>query len=91
MRIDIVFYAYMAVVGVLAGSLLIAVPASGNLSLPPYFWILIAVALFDGGGLVLGYKPAAMLTMTARMIGFGLGLVLMFGIAFAGGVPLRFV
>ena len=92
MTISRVFFGYMALVGVLIGAILVAAPQVGDFFIKPYFWALIAVALFDGGSsLYRRNTPGAMLTMQSRMIGFGIGITLMVVIPTLAGSPARFL
>jgi len=92
MTISRVFFGYMALVGVLVGTMLVAAPQVGDFFIKPYFWVLIAVALFDGGSsLYRRNAPGAMLTMQSRMIGFGIGIALMVVIPSLAGSPARFL
>ena len=49
MRLDRVFLVFAVVVGVAVGVVIVLVPQSRNIGLAPYFWVLIAFALFEGG------------------------------------------
>ena len=61
----------MVLVGIVAGAILVAAPQVQNFAIKPYFWVLIAVGLFDGGIYLLGRTaPGQMLTMGARLAGF---------------------
>ena len=74
MTVDKIFFAYMALVGVAAGVLLVVYPAAGDFWLKPYFWILIAVGLFDVGAMLRGQAPGTTLSMQARVFGFIIGV-----------------
>jgi len=92
MTIDRVFLGYMTLVGIVTGAILVAAPNAGDFIIKPYFWILIAVALFEGGTSI--YRRAApgpVLTMPARLIGFGIGIALMVAIPTLAGSPARFM
>ena len=92
MTIDRVFYGYMALVGVVIGAILVAVPQVGDFVIKPYFWVLIAVGLFEGGiSLYRRNAPGAPLTMQARMIGFAIGIALMVVVPMLAGSPARFL
>ena len=54
MTIDRIFFAYIALVGAAVGVTLVVAPHVQNFAIKPYFWILIAVGLFDGGVYLLG-------------------------------------
>jgi len=90
MTIDRIFYGYMTLIGLLAGAILAAVPKAQSLPIAPYFWILIAVGLFELGSLLLR-RGAPMLTGMQRVIGFGVGIALMVAIAWAAGVTVRYI
>ena len=89
--IDRIFFGYMAVVGILAGAILIAFPSVGDRWFKPYFWVLIAVALFDGVGLLRRHtQPGTALSMEARLLGFVIGVVLMVVVPTLAGSSARF-
>ena len=91
MTIDRIFFGYIALVGAAVGVTLVVAPQVQNFAIKPYFWILIAVGLFDGGIYLLGRaSPRAMLTMNARLAGFVIGIVLMVVIPTLAGAPVRF-
>ena len=91
MTMDRLFYGTMALAGAAAGALLVAVPASQDFVIKPYFWMLIAVGLFDAGLYVAGRSAAgAGLAMHARLIGFAAGMALMVAIPLLAGTPVRF-
>jgi hypothetical protein len=91
MTIDRIFILYMALIGVAAGALLVALPQAQDFWLKPYFWILIAVLVFDLGTMLMRRgRPGAALTMNARVIGFILGGILMVAFPTIAGVEVRF-
>ena len=88
--IDRVLIAYMVVVGIAAGAVLVVVPAAREVRLPPYFWVLAAIAVFDLAAFARGRgAPGTMAGMNARLIGFVIALVLTFAIPmlFGAGLP----
>jgi hypothetical protein len=92
MSLDRIFFGYMVLVGVATGAILVAAPYVQDFVVKPYFWILIAVGLFDVAVYaVKGTAPAKTLTMNARLIGFGIGIALMVAIPVLAGSPVRFV
>jgi hypothetical protein len=92
MTLDRVFYLYMALIGAAAGALLTAVPRLQDFVIKPYFWILVAVALFDAAAYLRGQNaPGTMLAMNARLIGFGIGIALLVAIPLIAGAPVRFI
>ena len=92
MTIDKVFFGYMALVGIAWGAVLVIAPAVGDFWLKPYFWVVIAVALFDGAAYLRSRSKsgAAMLSMEARLLGFLIGIVLMVAIPTLAGSSARF-
>jgi len=90
MTLNKIFFVYMALAGAAVGAILVAAPHVQ--AVKPYFWVLIAVGLFDGGSYLFARNsPATMLTMHARLIGFGIGIVLMVAIPFMAGTQVRFL
>ena len=91
MTLDRIFYGYMALAGAAAGVLLVAAPQLQNFWIKPYFWVVIAVVLFDAGVyLIWRNAPETMLTMNARLLGFVIGIVLLVAIPTLTGSPARF-
>lgn len=92
MSLDRIFFGYMMLVGIATGAVLVAAPRVQDFAVKPYFWILIAVGLFDVAVYaVKGTAPARTLTMNARLIGFAIGIALMVAIPVLAGSPVRFV
>lgn len=91
MTIDKIFFGYMALAGILTGAILIAAPGAQDFFLKPYFWVLLAVVLFDVAALLRGKNaPGTMLPMPARLLGFVIGIVLMVIIPTLAGSSVRF-
>ena len=93
MTVDRIFLAYMVLIGVAAGAALVLAPQLENSVIKPYFWILIAVGLFDGGNYLLGRTAAGqMVTMSARLAGFVIviGVVVMVAITAMAGAQVKF-
>jgi hypothetical protein len=91
MTIDKIFYGYMTLVGIAVGAILVAAPQDYDFLIKPYFWVLIAVLLFDCGAYLLSRQsPWTVLSMNARMIGFVIGLLLMAAIPTLTGSSVRF-
>jgi hypothetical protein len=80
------FIVFGAVVGLASGLIYAYVPASRSFGIPPYFWVLIALALFEVTAFSRGQKPVAPLT---RLASFVVALALAFLIPFAAGVEMR--
>jgi hypothetical protein len=92
MTTDKVFFAYMAVIGSTVGAVLVLAPAVGDFWLKPYFWVVIAVVLFDGATYLRGRSKsgATMLSMEARLLGFVIGIVLMVAVPTLAGSSAQF-
>ena len=90
MTIDRIFLAFMAVCGVAAGGILIAAPESRDLRVTPYFWMLIAMALFELAAFARGRgAPGTVISIEARLLGLVLSVVLMVTLPIAAGSPGR--
>ena len=87
-----IFYAYMTIVGLAAGALLVVAPQTQKFVVPPFFWVLIAVALFELGTLVRRRAgPDAALNLNARMIGLVIGALVMLAVTMIAGVEVHFL
>jgi hypothetical protein len=85
-----IFLVFAIVVGIAAGGVLVLVPQSHNIALEPYFWVLIAFALFEGVAyLRRGGAAGPPITMQTRIIGFVIALVLTFVIPMAAGIDVK--
>ena len=88
---DKIYFGYMTLVGCAIGILSIMAPQIQDFTIKPYFWVLIAVALFDVGTYALRqYLPGTMLATPARLLGFVIGIVLMVVIPQLAGAPVRY-
>jgi hypothetical protein len=87
-----IYFVYMALVGIAAGAVLLAVPQAGAFFVAPYFWVLIAVAVFDLAlFLLLRVSPAQAVPINVKLAGFLLGALLMFGVSFLADAPVKFI
>ncbi len=88
MTIERVFYVYCAALGVAVGAVLLTVPESRDLSLGPYFWVLIGIALFEAVAVYLrgGLANGPPMTMPTRMIGFVVAIAPMLFVRLTAGV-----
>jgi hypothetical protein len=92
MKIHRIFLAYMTLVGIVSGTILVIAPQAGEFFIKPYFWVLIAVAVFEGGAAIYRRSaPVEILTTQARFIGFVIGSVLMVAIPTLAGSPAHFM
>jgi hypothetical protein len=91
MTTDRLLFIYMAIAGASAGAVLVAAPQTQYFVIKPYFWIVIAIVTFDAGIFLLGRNaPGTMLSMSARLLGFVIGVVLMVAIPSLAGAPVKF-
>ncbi|MCX7297056.1 MAG: hypothetical protein NTU64_09295 [Hyphomicrobiales bacterium] len=70
------------------GAVLLTVPESRDLSLGPYFWVLIGIALFEAVAVYLrgGLANGPPMTMPTRMIGFVVAIAPMLFVRLTAGV-----
>ena len=78
MTLNHLFLGFMALIGVAVGALLVAKPALRDVGLPPYFWILIAMLLFELAVFLRTRRaPGATIAMEMRLLALVLAVVLM--------------
>jgi hypothetical protein len=86
-----IFLVYAAAVGAASGVVLVMVPQAAEASVRPYFWILIALLLFDAVAFLRRRgEPGTMITMGTRLAGFLVAIVLMVAITTLAGTQVRF-
>ncbi len=86
--INRIFLVYMTVVGIAAGVAFVVKPEVRDFQIPAYFWIVIAMALFEGVTFVRGRgAPGSVISMGIRVGGFLLAVLLMIAIPGAAGIP----
>jgi hypothetical protein len=89
-NLNTIFLAFALAAGVAVGAALIAFPAFRAINLPPYFIVLLALAVFDGlcfwrgGG-----APGSVVSMPVRFAGFVIGAVVVAAIGYVAGIDLR--
>lgn len=90
MTLNRIFLGFMALIGAAVGAVLVAKPEVRDVGLPPYFWILIAMLLFElAVFLRTGRTPGATIAMEVRLLGLVLGVLLMVVVPFIAGSPGR--
>jgi len=81
----------MALAGLASGAVVVMARRVMEFWLKPYFWVLIAVALFDIAVLIENRGRAdAMLPMDARLLSFLIGIALMVAVTVIAGSQARF-
>jgi hypothetical protein len=88
--IDRLFLIYASAVGLAVGIAVTLWPALREFRVSPYFWVLIAVALYDVGAVLYGRGvPDTTLAMPFRLLGFVIAIVLMIAAPIVVGSVLR--
>ena len=91
MTVDKLFFGYMAIIGIAVGAALVAMPSIQDMAVKPYFWVLLAVVVFDVGAYLLGKRAEGnRLLMPSRLLGFLIGVVLMVAIPAMAGTTVRY-
>ena len=88
MTIDRLFIAFMTVCGLATAGILVFFPRSREFGIAPYFWVLIAMAIFEGVAFACNRGAPGTITMESRMIGFVIAIALMLLIPYMAGLPL---
>ncbi len=87
-----IFFGYMTLVGLACGGVLVMWPQSADTWIKPYFWILIAVGLYDALlYAVMGGQPVGLMSMNVRVAGWVYGLAVMVLVTLAAGAKVNFV
>ena len=90
MTINKIFLAFMGLVGAAVGIILVVAPSSRDYKVSPYFWVLIAMAVFELAAVARGRgAPGTAVAMEARLCGFVLAIALMVIIPIFSGSPSR--
>jgi hypothetical protein len=90
MTINHVFFIFMAIAGAAVGVVLVVEPQLRDFRLSPYFWVLIAMAVFELAAFARGRgAPGTVVAMEARLLGFVLAIVLTVVIPIVAGSPAR--
>jgi hypothetical protein len=89
MTIDRMFIAFMTLCGLATAGIVILFPQSREFRVAPYFWVLIAMVVFEGIAFALNRgAPGTVITMESRVIGFVIAIALMLLVPYAAGLPL---
>ena len=89
MTINRIFIVFMTLCGLIIAGLVMFFPQSRNFGIPPYFWVLIAMVVFEGIAFALSRgAPGTVITMESRVIGFVVAIALMLLVPYAAGLPL---
>ena len=89
MTIDRLFIAFMTVCGLATAGILVFFPRSRDFFIPPYFWALIPMAVFEAIAFSRNRgAPGPVITMETRLIGFVIAIALMLVIPYLAGQPM---
>jgi len=90
MTINHLFLAFMGVIGAAVGIILVVKPETRDYRISPYFWVLLAMALFELLAFARGRgAPGTAVTMDVRVSGFLMAIVLMVVIPIVAGSSVR--
>jgi hypothetical protein len=90
MTVNHLFLAFMAAVGGAVGIILVVRPEMRDYWVAPYFWVLVAMALFELLAFARGRgAPGTAVTMDVRVSGFLMAIVLMVVIPIVSGSSAR--
>jgi hypothetical protein len=89
MTIDRIFIVFMTSCGLILTGLVLLFPQSRNLGIPPYFWVLIPMAIFEAVAFARNRgAPGSVIAMETRLIGFVIAIALMLLIPYLAGQPM---
>ena len=89
MTIDRIFIAFMILCGLVTAAVLVFFPQSREFRVAPYFWVIIAMATFEGIAFARNRgAPGTVIAMESRVIGFVVAIGLMLVIPYLAGLPL---
>ncbi|MCX7312023.1 MAG: hypothetical protein NTV56_09925 [Alphaproteobacteria bacterium] len=89
MTIDQVFIGFMTLCGLIVGGLVALLPQSRSIGIPPYFGVLLFMAIFEIAAFARGRgAPGSVIKMETRLIGFLLAVVLIAVLPYLAGQPM---
>ena len=89
MTINHIFLAFMGVVGAAVGIVLVIAPELRDFRVSPYFWVLIAMVVFEGIAFAFTRgAPGTVIAMESRVIGFVVAIALLLLVPYVAGLPL---
>jgi hypothetical protein len=84
-----IFLAYAIVVGLAVGGIFAFVPQSRTIGVAPFFWVMIAFAVFEGIAHVRGTSVGPPITMPTRLIGLAIALAMVVLVPLGAGAPIN--
>ena len=89
MTIDRIFIAFMALCGLILAGLVLLFPQSRDIGIPPYFWVLIPMAIFEVAAFARNRGAlGSVVAMETRLIGFVIAIALLLLIPYFAGQPM---
>ena len=89
MTIDRIFIVFMTACGLIIAGLVMFFPRSTDFFIPPYFWALIPMAIFEAIAFARNRgAPGPVIAMETRLIGFAVAIALMLVIPYLAGQPM---
>jgi hypothetical protein len=89
MTIDRIFLVFMTLCGLILAGLVLLFPQSRDVGIPPYFWVLIPMAIFEVAAFARSRgAPGSVIAMQTRLIGFVIALALLILIPYLAGRPM---
>jgi hypothetical protein len=87
MTIDRIFMIFMASCGLILAGLVLLFPQSRDIGIPPYFWVLIPMAIFEVAAFA-RTRGGSAIAMETRLIGFVIAIALLLLIPYLAGQPM---
>jgi hypothetical protein len=79
----------MTLCGLILAGLVLLFPRSRDFGIPPYFWVLIAMVLFEGIAFARNRgAPGTVIAVETRLIGFVIAIALLLVIPYLAGQPM---
>lgn len=89
MTVDRIFIAFMTLCGLILAGLVLLFPQSRDFGIPPYFWVLIPMAVFEALTFARNRSaPGSVIAMETRLIGFVIAIALLLVIPYLAGQPM---
>ena len=88
MTVDRIFIAYMILCGFVIAAGLIFIPHGERFAIPPFFWVLVPMAVFEAVSFARGKGASgSVISPWARLGGFALAIALMLALPYLAGQP----
>ena len=86
MTIDRIFIVFMTLCGLIAAGVVVLFPQSRDFRVPPYFWVLIPMAMFEAIAFArIRGAPGSVIAMETRLIGFVIAIALLLVVPYLAG------